>query len=85
MKVFRKNFGATGRNMMFILLIVIITGATALAAARPLDGEKPRVGDNPVSKALFPLKRGPVPPSAPSACTDYMVNRKHCSKDFNHG
>ncbi|KAE7997767.1 hypothetical protein FH972_002371 [Carpinus fangiana] len=71
--------------MMFILLIVIITGSTALAVARPLDGEKRRVGDNPVSKALFPLKRGPVAPSAPSACIDHMVNRKHCPKSFNHG
>ena len=67
--------------MTFILLIVIITGATALAATRPLDGEK---HDNPVLKALFPLKRGPVAPSAPSACTE-MANRKYCPKAFNHG
>jgi hypothetical protein len=56
MKVYKKNF--EGR-MIFILLIVMITGTT-LAAARPVDGEKP----------IVQIKRGLVPPSAPSACTD---------------
>lgn len=56
MKVYKKNFGG---RMIVILLIVMIT-ATTLAAARPVDGEKP----------IIQIKRGPVPPSAPSACTD---------------
>jgi hypothetical protein len=59
MKVYKKNFGG---RMIFILLIVMIT-ATTLAAAKParlVDGENP----------IVQTKRGPVPPSAPSACTD---------------
>lgn len=55
--------------MVFILLILM---AKTLAAARPLDHDhlKPQVGDISVMKAARINSKGPIPPSAPSACTD---------------
>ena len=67
MKACRENFGNT-RRMIFVLLILT---AITFAGARPLDIEKPSVVDRTME--VGPLKRGPVPPSAPSPCTQTTI------------